>query len=140
MNLVLSQQPSREEANVSGPYDKGANSTLGGVGDSTLAKVLPEDSDALEDDEEQVDLPFGRQMGEQVPPGEQPFRAIRKFCLECVGTAPEIRTCAGYQCPLWLMRFGKRPGTVRRNTPELLDADHIRQLNREQEAKIRGRK
>jgi len=43
-----------------------------------------------------------------------PLRAIRKFCLSCLGgSTKEVSTCSGNDpscdCPLWIYRFGKNP-------------------------------
>ena len=44
-----------------------------------------------------------------------PLKAIRGCCLDCVGSAEEVRTCPAYKpfsdqpaCALWPHRFGKR--------------------------------
>lgn len=40
-----------------------------------------------------------------------PVKAIRKFCLVCLGGSPdEIRRCTDETCPLYPFRFGKDPG------------------------------
>ena len=40
-----------------------------------------------------------------------PRQAIRMFCLECVCyDRREVALCTSPACPLWLYRFGKRPG------------------------------
>lgn len=57
-----------------------------------------------------------------------PSRAIRKFCLECVGTVHEIRTCCAFICPLWDHRFGVRPSAARRRHPEMMDREHVKSL------------
>lgn len=44
-----------------------------------------------------------------------PLKAIRAKCLDCVGTAQEVRLCATSKCPLHPYRFGKRPQTVEKN-------------------------
>lgn len=44
-----------------------------------------------------------------------PVKAIRTFCLACVGNSPqEVRDCtatpdSSYPCPLYAFRFGKNP-------------------------------
>jgi hypothetical protein len=44
-----------------------------------------------------------------------PMRAIRAKCLDCSGGSPkEVRACPVTACPLWPLRFGKRPATVER--------------------------
>jgi len=43
--------------------------------------------------------------------GAWPRQAIRMFCLECVCyDRREVALCTSLACPLWLYRFGKRPG------------------------------
>lgn len=44
-----------------------------------------------------------------------PLKAIRAHCLDCAGSAEEVRTCNAYKpfldnppCTLWPHRFGKR--------------------------------
>jgi len=47
-----------------------------------------------------------------------PMRAVRQHCIDCqAGNFKAVRfcTCDGIHstlCPLWLLRFGKRPATV----------------------------
>lgn len=39
-----------------------------------------------------------------------PVKAIRAYCLECVGNQPsEVRNCEIHRCPLHPFRFGKSP-------------------------------
>jgi hypothetical protein len=39
-----------------------------------------------------------------------PMRAIRFFCLECLGWKPsEVKVCTGKQCSLYPYRFGTNP-------------------------------
>lgn len=43
-----------------------------------------------------------------------PIRAIRYFCLECMGHRPgQVRTCSDQLCALWPYRMGKDPGRER---------------------------
>jgi hypothetical protein len=38
-----------------------------------------------------------------------PMASIRLFCLECMGgSALEVKKCAAPECPLYLLRFGRR--------------------------------
>ena len=38
------------------------------------------------------------------------LRAIRKFCLECVGNSSyEVNLCVAPECPLFLFRKGHNP-------------------------------
>jgi len=40
-----------------------------------------------------------------------PIKAIRKKCLQCcAGSYKEVRECIITDCPLYVYRFGKRPG------------------------------
>lgn len=44
-----------------------------------------------------------------------PMKAIRAFCLACVGDAPaEVRKCVAVSCPLWPLRMGRWPGRLTR--------------------------
>lgn len=53
-------------------------------------------------------------------------RLIRKGCLECCGgQSIEVHYCPNIKCHLWEWRFGKRPGTVERRMPHLLDRNLI---------------
>lgn len=63
-----------------------------------------------------------------------PVKAIRAFCLGCVGNSPnEVKLCPSEKCPLHPFRFGKNPyrTTVKR---ELTDeqraalADRLRKM------------
>lgn len=60
-------------------------------------------------------------LGKLPPLGQErrPLRAIRRFCLTCVASPAEVRTCSacvpyGGQpaCPLFEYRFGVRPATI----------------------------
>ena len=47
-----------------------------------------------------------------------PMKAIRKKCLDCSGTAQEVRLCTCEDnCPLWPYRFGHRPVTDDKKQP-----------------------
>lgn len=44
-----------------------------------------------------------------------PLKAIRAKCLDCSGgSAKEVRECVFVDCPLFALRFGKRPESSRR--------------------------
>ena len=50
------------------------------------------------------------------------MKAIRALCLDCSGQSTrEVRLCRAVDCPLWPFRMGKRPSTLERKQPELLD-------------------
>ena len=52
-----------------------------------------------------------------------PIKAIRAFCLECVGHQPgAVRTCADELCPLWPYRMGLDPGRERAEARGLVPA------------------
>lgn len=54
-------------------------------------------------------------------------KSIRRACIECAGGLMiEVKLCPVESCPLWQWRFGKRPETVEKKNPELLDAEYIR--------------
>jgi len=38
-----------------------------------------------------------------------PLKAIRKYCLGCVGSVGEVRHCEDDSCSLHIYRFGKNP-------------------------------
>ena len=47
---------------------------------------------------------------------KSPAKAIRAYCLECVGYQPsEVRNCTLKKCPLYPFRFGKNPFHSRSN-------------------------
>lgn len=52
-----------------------------------------------------------------------PVKAIRAFCLSCVGTSNEVKLCVSKNCPLFPYRLGHRPGwsnhRQRRKRPNL---------------------
>jgi len=52
-------------------------------------------------------------------PSQNPFKQIRKNCLECCGDSPKtVMFCASINCSLWYFRFGKRPKAVIRSSGE----------------------
>jgi hypothetical protein len=53
-------------------------------------------------------------------------KTIRDKCVDCSGGSwLEVQQCQVFDCPLWLCRFGKRPATVHKKTPELLDPEFV---------------
>jgi len=40
---------------------------------------------------------------------KSPLKAIRLNCLECVGSANEVKLCTSKRCSLYEFRFGKNP-------------------------------
>jgi hypothetical protein len=65
-----------------------------------------------------------------------PLRAIRRRCLDCCcGSSQEVSLCPVHNCSLYPYRFGKRPGTVKREaTPA-----QIERLKRAREVRLNGR-
>ena len=65
-----------------------------------------------------------------------PLRAIRRRCLDCCcGSSQEVGLCPVHTCSLYPYRFGKRPGTVKREaTPA-----QIERLKKAREARLNGR-
>jgi len=56
-----------------------------------------------------------------------PVKAIRKFCLECVGgNRNYVRECECAHCPLWPFRMGKNPFIERDLTDEQKEASLLR--------------
>lgn len=50
---------------------------------------------------------------------KSPLRTIREHCVECSGTANEVKLCPCEHCKLWLYRFGHDPRRERRQlSPE----------------------
>lgn len=47
-----------------------------------------------------------------------PMKAIRSKCLECNGTANEVKLCPCTDCALWPFRLGKNPNIKPRNLTE----------------------
>lgn len=47
-----------------------------------------------------------------------PVKAIRAFCLSCVGTSNEVRLCVSKNCPLYPFRSGKNPYIQKREYTE----------------------
>ena len=57
-----------------------------------------------------------------------PLKAIRRYCLECVGNQrKEVALCTRQHCPLYPYRFGVRPETARKMgknvDPDVVDGD-----------------
>ena len=50
-------------------------------------------------------------MGKQ----KNPVKAIREFCLECMGgSRDEVTKCSRPECPVYEFRFGKNPYRTKR--------------------------
>ena len=57
------------------------------------------------------------------------LKAIRQYCLDCVGSSEEVKVCTcdgssscngieNYKCPLYDYRFGRNPFTKRKGNPQ----------------------
>lgn len=58
---------------------------------------------------------------------KSPMSAIRAKCLECSGgSSNEVRICPVTECSLWRYRMGKRPETLEKRRPELLDPEWVK--------------
>ena len=56
-----------------------------------------------------------------------PIKAIREFCLGCVGyQVKEVKLCPSTKCPLHPFRFGKNPNLKRELTEEQRQAGAAR--------------
>ena len=52
-------------------------------------------------------------------------RAARARCLDCAGSAAQVRGCPLSDCPLWRFRFGIRPSTARARGLEVGEGDNV---------------
>lgn len=52
-------------------------------------------------------------------------KTVRRKCLDCCGSAFEVKRCPCFECPLWECRFGREPETIRRRAPHLLDPIYV---------------
>lgn len=43
-----------------------------------------------------------------------PAKAIRAYCLSCIGSSHEVKLCPIEDCALWPFRFGRNPYTKKR--------------------------
>jgi len=61
---------------------------------------------------------------------DSPLKTIRKHCLECNGTANEVKLCTVTRCLLYPYRFGTDPRRKKREyTEEQKDALRERMKN-----------
>lgn len=59
------------------------------------------------------------ETGEAPEEIKSPIKAIRAFCVECMGGQPrEVKFCAAPRCPLFAFRMGKNPYIKRELTEE----------------------
>lgn len=47
-----------------------------------------------------------------------PVKAIRAYCIGCVGSSYEVKNCPEEECELWSFRFGKNPFRAKRELTE----------------------
>ena len=67
---------------------------------------------------------------------KNPVKAIRAFCLECLGnSSEEVKRCTMTKCALYAFRFGKNPYRTER-----IITEEQRQAATERFAKIRAEK
>jgi hypothetical protein len=65
-----------------------------------------------------------------------PMKAIRRKCLDCsCGSPQEVSLCPVHNCSLHPYRFGRRPGTAKKETTPA----QMERLKRAREARLNGR-
>ncbi len=78
-------------------------------------------ADEFEDDMEDLidnELNENEENGEEI---KSPLKAIRAFCIDCMGGAVrEVKLCPSQICPLHAFRMGKNPYRKRELSPEHL--------------------
>ena len=79
-------------------------------------------ADEFEDDmEDLIDNELnesGEENGDEI---KSPLKAIRAFCIDCMGGAVrEVKLCPSQICPLHAFRMGKNPYRKRELSPEHL--------------------
>lgn len=64
-----------------------------------------------------------------------PLKAIRAKCLDCSGSATEVRLCPVTGCPLYKFRFGKNPRRKWKLTEEEKQerAEHLKKAREKKE-------
>lgn len=80
-------------------------------------------ADEFEDDmEDLIDIDNElNEDGEGTDEIKSPLKAIRAFCIDCMGGAVrEVRICPSQICPLHAFRMGKNPYRKRELSPEHL--------------------
>lgn len=64
-----------------------------------------------------------------------PLKALRAKCMDCAGgSTKEVRLCPATDCPSWQWRFGKRPETIAKRRPDLMDRKKVIELGRQDAA------
>ena len=97
----------------------------------------PEAVSTISLDEQKVTYLYGSGTKTVLASSLTPMRALRAKCLDCSdGSAKEVKLCCISECPLWVYRFGKRPGSVVDAT--LLDPEHVQTLADEQSRRELG--
>lgn len=87
------------------------------------------EDDMMPDDEYIMD----ENEGEEGDVIKSPLKAIRAFCIDCMGGAVrEVKICPSKICPLHAFRMGKNPYRKRELSPE-----HLAKLQ-EAKAKAKG--
>ena len=73
------------------------------------------------------------QLPENYP--RSPLKAIRLFCLQCVGEqTEEVKACTSHLCPLYPYRFGKRPPELRKPLTEA-QKEHMKMMRAKMKAR-----
>lgn len=104
--------------------------TVGSPDETFLQRTRPQKEKALR-----------RLRTEGVIPMENtsPIKAIREFCLGCVGhSAHEVKLCPSVKCPLYPFRFGKNPFLPKREFTDEQKAAAAERLARARERKKNG--
>lgn len=77
--------------------------------------------DEFEDDMEDLIDDELNEDGDEAEEIKSPLKAIRAFCIDCMGGAVrEVKLCPSQICPLHAFRMGKNPYRKRELSPEHL--------------------
>ena len=68
-----------------------------------------------------------------------PLQRIRQYCLECCGSAHEVKLCPVEKCPLYPMRFGRNSLAPKREMSEEQRAAAAERFRKAREAKHENR-
>lgn len=66
-------------------------------------EFIREDGESAQDAQDRIEAKYRARA-------TSPLRAIRAFCVLCMGAQPkEVAKCSSTQCPLYLFRAGRNP-------------------------------
>ena len=65
-----------------------------------------------------------------------PVKAIRAFCLECVGSSHEVKNCSSEDCALHPFRQGRNPYRTKREMSEEQKAAAAERLRKARESRL----